>query len=260
MAKKIQKETESEALNNDFVNIILDYHKELFTKATGYFDEEDILRMSRSFLTGEDFTPQKPYELNAKEDFLVSLMYDYFEIHNSFISLKTSYILAKKIKANNYLPKNELLSYYYENFLSELYMFSERMKMFFNTIEKQLEKLHLNEVYKSVVILRQSFIDAFKTIKLIRNQHTHQRRYDNSMFKQLSHLQLMQNFDVIKDIPILRSYTDLAYKKNKKFFIENMKEILDEIAKGSNDYINRITPIVFDIMLKKFKQLEIKTK
>lgn len=165
--------------------------------------------------------------------------------------MKITLILSEKIRKNNNVPKHELLNYYYENFLNEIYIFNQRMKNLFNKIEKIIKKLKINREYGIIKQLKNDYMTHFKNINIQRGRHIHVKRYKNEKFSHLDALHFVKDLDYFKSIEILNSYYKSTFRKNKCFFINNMKDNINQIIEITNNYLNQISPIVFNTILKR---------
>lgn len=199
----------------------------------------------------DDFLHERPYtfkfkkqEYTDREVFINDLNTMIDEIRTSLWKLYITISKARKIRGTKTFTREQLLQYYYENYLNELYIYTERVLNIITYVEKKAEKLHLNTFYKLLVGARQSFNEAFVDIRKTRNQHNHKERYKDSDFDRLK---------IIESIRITAYLTqkekDKMYYSIKKKYCKDMMNEVIELHKSTQIIFVPIEIIVYDQIL-----------
>lgn len=177
-------------------------------------DKDELGRYAVSLMTGIEYTPQKEMVVrySRAEQFIIEVFAIISEINRSYRHLQITTILLQEVEENELIPKFDLVQYHFENFISEQFIYTERIKKLFLVIEKKAEKLHLNEEYMKLVGNRQKFFEVFESLINVRHKHTHEHRIDDNIYKQMVMVNMAdkeaKNFD--------KEITKQVFKKTKK--------------------------------------------
>jgi hypothetical protein len=201
-----------------------------------------------NFLHGKPYTLRKVQKakLTEKEIFVEKLSIATNEITTSMWKLYITLTYVKNLRSNSLFSKEELLQYFYENYINELYIYTERILNIITLVEKKAEKLQIKPFYNLLVGARRSYIEICKQVRSIRNEHNHQLRFKDFNFDRLNVIKsdLIKPFITSKDKKII-------YQNIKKKYL---KEILNEIVimhKMSQTIFIPIDVIVYDVILPK---------
>ena len=167
-----------------------------------------------------------PIILTKKEEFISELFEYANEIHKSYLRLELSIKLIRRIENNKGFKRHELLNYYFENFINELYIFLERINSLLDILIKKTKILGLQIQYKNLVKTKQFFLKFFDSQRKARNYHTHIRRYKDKNYEKLELMELFNSHIKNKHIT---NYTNYIYLNTKKDDYNTTKKLLEDV-------------------------------
>ncbi|HCN84425.1 MAG TPA: hypothetical protein DIT07_12510 [Sphingobacteriaceae bacterium] len=199
----------------------------------------------------DQITPIGPKQ-KPIETFLSELLYDYGELSDS---LKRFTIISALIRRYPKQPdwekiglsKTVHLRYHYEAFLNELYLYSERMKMLLTNLKKKCKKKSLDEEAIIIQTVLSDFLDALQNAIYIRGRHVHVRRFKNNKIEQLSDLEIFSGMS-----PYYDQLKDEQYKRLRKDLSKEIENFASDLAKLQNNTLEKIIPITFSKLKKKY--------
>lgn len=180
----------------------------------------------------------------TKQELFVNDLADcVIEIVTSFEKLQIPILRMNDVNDNEQISRIDLMNYYFENHLNELYLYSQRVKKIFDIMEKKSEKLRLNSAAKSIVENRRKFLEHFNVANTLRHNHIHSKRYNDMNLKQLRVLEIIKKMAIETDRNTVENYLNSTFEEHRNFYLKVMENNVDVIYNITNEYLNSMENI-----------------
>lgn len=229
---------------------------ELFKHLKPYLNKSKSKRVQRNVLFGlaglNDKIKPSRQKITPIEEYLSSLLFNYSELDESLKRFKIISILIKQYpKLASWdkvgLTKTIYLRYHYETFLSEAYLYRERMKLFLNTLKKQCKQKGLSKEAEYVEKVLKDFLDSLEGVNNVRGRHVHVRRFKNNKIEQLTGLELvLDSFDHLKEL------RDQEYKNLRSKLSKEVDRFGTDLEELQNITLSKILKLTFTDLKKKY--------
>jgi len=242
--------------NKKFGETLLEHFNKVILKAPMSKKEEKATNERiKATLFGKKIPKkyQKSTPIKPKERILADTFYDYSEISESLSRIEMISILIKQYPAMPSwkkcgITKTQYLRYHYENFLNEIYIFKERVRLFLKHIERRCKRRSMIDDAKLVKKMNDVFEGALNDICDVRARHVHERRYKD------------EKIDQLEGLEIYSAYVDPQFDwfKNREYKalrMELSKQIID-IKKQLDGSLNVILEAIKHIIFKKLLKLQ----
>lgn len=218
------------------------------TKYTKRF-KETILSKVDDYLNARPYKYKyKKQEYTERELFIKNLNIMLKEIQTSLWKLYITMSKTRSVRGNKSFTREQLLQYYYENYLNELYIYTERILNIITFVEKKAEKLQMKVFYKILVGARQTYNEVYKDIRKTRNEHNHKERFNDYDF---GRLQILETLEYTKYLT--QKEKDKIYLTIKKRYCKDMLAKVIELHKSTQVVFVPIDVIVYDEILPRLK-------
>jgi hypothetical protein len=236
-------------LSVSFMKIRKDYSLILKKRNRNKEDRAVVLNNLESFLYGRPYKMpdrKKIKNITEKDVFIEKLCVATNEVTSSLYKLYITMALVSKLRSNKMFTKEDLLQYYYENYINELYIYTERILNIITLVEKKAEKLQLKIYYNILVGARRIYADICKDVRNIRNEHNHKIRFSDYHIARLKVI----DSELIKPYISLND-KDKIYRIIKKKYCKEMLEEVISMYKMTQTIFVPIEVIVYDAILPK---------
>lgn len=148
-------------------------------------------------------------------------------------------------KTNN-ITNVKYLRYHVENYLSEIYIFYSRIKIFLRFIEKRCKKYNLRKL-DVINKLLEMIDESFKKIVDVRGNHVHVKRFDDDTFDRLSLLDLFTRDHKDKMFGILKK---INYQRDRSKWSRDIQTSNRNLSKLLNIICEKVDNICFSDLKK----------
>jgi len=210
------------------------------TENTSTFDFVDIMSKSPN-----DNNKKYWKEKDSQTKFVYELIYQCLEFMNSYEQLEMSIaLLEKSDKQDN---KYDLSRYYFETFISELYIFRKRIENIHNIMWKQARVLKMASEIDLINKNKDDFIKRLSLLNKDRTSHVHFDRYSDDFFLKVKTYRYF-----IKEIPVIDK--DILEKDLIEIYAIHKKSLL-EVMQAKLVVLEHITIDILDKLALPFKKI-----
>lgn len=225
-----------------------DYSKVLKKQTRDKKLQDQLLNKLECYLNNKPFKLYKgeKIKLSERDLFIERLCISINEITSSMVKIYMTMVYVRNLRHNKYYNKEEQLQYFYENYINEQYIYTERILNIISFLEKKVEKLHLDPYYKMLVNARQDYKEICKSVREVRNEHNHRLRFTNYHFDRLKIIGSEHIRGLVPD-----KEREKIYKSIKKKYVKEMFDEIVNMHKITRTIFIPIEIIVYDVILPK---------
>ena len=168
------------------------------------------------------------------------------EVYESLLDVEI-YIRRFPYKGTR-VTKPRYLRYIIENYLNQVYVLKQRLKIFLKDIEKLYARGDRRKEVRSITQPLYTFLkNSLNDVVTVRGSSVHEKNFNNNDLKQLISLDF--SVRAIDDLSTKAEFTDFyntQYGRIRLKWIKNIKDLNKKLDNLLNDYYRNLNKVVFD--------------
>jgi hypothetical protein len=196
---------------------------------------------------------QAGWELTKRETFIALLFRGFSEIATSYERLRDIEIYIRRFPYRDTgVSRVRHLQYHVENYLNEVYILKERVRVYLDNINKWYRRSeHYRKVQPELELLRTFISEPLENLVNLRGEHVHARRFSDDQLDRLTTLELLassaaQNFQSPAEHNFWSSFLQEEYKSIRKKWTERIKSNNDATEKLLDAFFELLHRTIFD--------------
>lgn len=194
-------------------------------------DDHVSVRYSLGGLLGhhDENQPPKIRELNPNEKFIEQLFFKFSGVFESVESLRNVPVYISRFPySRSGVDKTAYLRYHIENYLNELYILQNRMKILLTYVSRRYKKDHRGDQIKIISEkIQEDFVYALSNIVSTRGAHVHERRYDDYDLSRLTLFNILSSESDYYAIEYEKIYRQV--RRLKRLWIETTNKSIEQL-------------------------------